>query len=102
MPIYGNVSDDLVCLPGLHHLVPVGPKRFTVDTKMPDSPVFKKVITKCGGKTFSTPATLFYLAPVLRDCISFCGDDTELLDLDPLFFTPLGVTNEEAAAVFQV
>ena len=60
------------------------------------------VTTICGGQVFEAPCTLFSLAPVLRDCINFCEDDPGTLDLDPLFFRPRGVGDQEAAAVFKV
>ena len=60
------------------------------------------VTTICGGQIFEAPSTLFSLAPVLRDCIDFCEDDPGTLDLDPLFFRPRGVGDQEAAAVFRV
>jgi hypothetical protein len=60
------------------------------------------VTTICGGKTFEAPSSVFFLAPVLRDCIAFCEEDSGFVDLDPLFFKPRGVDDHEAAAVFQV
>ena len=47
------------------------------------------VVTICGGQIFEAPTTIFALAPVLRDCISFCEEDSGTLNLDPLFFKPL-------------
>ena len=60
------------------------------------------VTTICGGQTFEAPCSLFSLAPVMRDCIAFCNEDSGILNLDPLFFKPRGVDDQEAAAVFQV
>eukprot|EP00092_Neocalanus_flemingeri_P012288 GFUD01013246.1.p1 GENE.GFUD01013246.1~~GFUD01013246.1.p1 ORF type:complete len:151 (+),score=46.18 GFUD01013246.1:136-588(+) len=59
------------------------------------------VTTICGGQTFEAPCSLFSQAPVLRDCFAFCEEDSSILDLDPLFFLPRGVEDQEAAAVFQ-